>query len=136
MVSKARRTQRTEQAKQYRQFYSTVEWRNTRAEQLHQQPLCERCLKQGVTTAATVVNHRKAHKGDRELFFDLSNLESTCAPCHDQVIQSEETGGTPHSTLGYRGGCDASGWPTDPRHPVNRLQSGQSPPPAGRRTEY
>jgi 5-methylcytosine-specific restriction endonuclease McrA len=61
-----------------------------RAQQLAQQPLCERCLARGIVTAATVANHRKPHKGDWSLFADPKNLESACDPCHNRDIQREE----------------------------------------------
>jgi 5-methylcytosine-specific restriction protein A len=64
---------------------------------------------------ATVVNHRKPHKGDRSLFFDAGNHESTCKPCHDGPIQSEER-------RGFARDIGADGWPTDPRHAANRTR--------------
>jgi 5-methylcytosine-specific restriction endonuclease McrA len=58
--------------------------------QLSKQPLCERCEAKGRVEAATVVNHRKRHRGDLVLFFDPANHESTCKRCHDRDIQREE----------------------------------------------
>jgi hypothetical protein len=52
-----------------------------------------------------VVHHRKAHKGDVALFFDASNLASSCAGCHDIDEQRIERGGKARQQL------DDTGWP-------------------------
>lgn len=114
------RDQRSPEAATYRKLYSTAEWRNARASQLQAHPLCERCAAADFIVAATVVNHRRAHKGDRHLFFDPTNHQSVCAPCHDQAIQSDERTGVATAKVGYRGDVGADGWPTDPRHRANR----------------
>lgn len=33
--------------------------------------------------AATLVDHIVPHRGDAELFWDVSNWQSACKPCHD-----------------------------------------------------
>ena len=103
---------RSPEAAQYRAWYKTAEWQRLRMAQLSKQPLCERCLAKDRTTAATVVHHIEAHKGDRARFLDPTNLASSCAPCHDSDEQSEER-------LGYSKEIGADGWPVDPRHPGN-----------------
>lgn len=37
-----------------------------------------------------MVNHKKPHKGNEALFFDLENTESVCKSDHDALIQKEE----------------------------------------------
>jgi 5-methylcytosine-specific restriction protein A len=117
-----REDQRSPQAQQYRSLYKTSLWRALRLAQLQDQPLCERCEAKGFVIAATVVNHRKPHKGDTALFADPENLESTCKPCHDGPIQSEERTGKANGRTGYDGSANAQGWPTDPRHPANQTR--------------
>lgn len=56
------------------------------------QPLCEFCLVTEEVTAATVVDHRKAHKGDLDLFYDPSNLQSLCKHHHDSAKQMIDNG--------------------------------------------
>lgn len=56
------------------------------------QPLCEFCLVTEDVTAADVVDHRKAHKGDMELFHDPRNLQSLCKHHHDSAKQMMERG--------------------------------------------
>lgn len=100
-------TQRSDEARAYRWLYDTREWLELREYQLRKDPLCRYCLRQGLVTAATVVNHRTPHKGDAQLFFDPANLESVCKLHHDGPIQS-------HERTGHERGCDANGIPHDP----------------------
>lgn len=60
--------------------------------QLRTEPLCRFCLQREIVEAANVVDHIKPHKGDEALFFDPSNLQSLCAPCHDSTKQRIELG--------------------------------------------
>lgn len=67
--------------------------------------LCERCLAEGKTTLATVVNHKipLAHGGSDE----DENTENLCKPC-DLIVTAEQFGlRTP------RQGVGADGWPLD-----------------------
>jgi hypothetical protein len=52
------------------------------------------------------VHHLEPHRGDRELFFDLANLQSVCWRCHSGPIQSEEARGS--SVI-----IGSDGWPID-----------------------
>jgi 5-methylcytosine-specific restriction enzyme A len=88
-------------------LYNSRRWKDIRRDQLEAEPLCARCQTRGVDTLATVAHHRVPHQGDEKLFFDRSNLASSCKPCHDQDEQRVERGGRPRSTT------DADGWPTD-----------------------
>lgn len=56
------------------------------------QPLCEFCLVTEDVTAADVVDHKKPHKGDAELFHDPNNLQSLCKHHHDSAKQMMERG--------------------------------------------
>ncbi|SHF04810.1 5-methylcytosine-specific restriction endonuclease McrA [Kaistia soli DSM 19436] len=112
---------RSAEAKVYRAFYASPVWKALRAEALGRDLFtCQRCrctLVQGKSRDrhTPTVHHIIPHKGDRALFFDLSNLESVCKGCHDKRIQIEETRGT---VLGH----DGNGRPVDPEHPWNRLR--------------
>ena len=96
---------RRRQAKPWRALYGTKEWKALRLAQLTKEPLCKRCKGRGVVRAATVAHHLKAHKGDRELFFDPMNLGSSCTDCHDVDEQRLERGGRPRQQLAD------DGWP-------------------------
>lgn len=115
-----RRDQRSDAAKAYRNLYNTAAWKRARQAQLQAHPLCERCEKAGFIVAASVVNHRKTHKGDTALFLDPENHQSACQPCHDQAIQSDERTGKTTTRVGVSRGTDTKGWPTDPRHAIHR----------------
>jgi hypothetical protein len=60
-----------------------------------------------------VVHHLDPHRGNEELFFDPTNLASSCKPHHDSDEQSEER-------LGYSREVGPDGYYVDPRHPSNR----------------
>ena len=45
-----------------------------------------------MTTAATVVDHMMAHKGNLDLFYDPDNLQPLCKPCHDRHAQRRDRG--------------------------------------------
>ncbi|WP_374307213.1 HNH endonuclease [Methylocella sp.] len=68
-------------------------WRKARLVFLAAHPLCAWCEAKGRVTAASVVHHRVAHRGDAALFWDEANWEALCAPCHDVDAQREEARG-------------------------------------------
>jgi 5-methylcytosine-specific restriction protein A len=68
------------------------------------------CIKRGNTTPATVVDHKKPHKGDPKLFWDEKNWQALCKPCHDAAKRMQEI-------HGYSQGCDVNGFPLDNEHP-------------------
>lgn len=74
----------------WRTWYHTSEWKRLRQAALTADPFCVRCLAKDLVVPATVANHKKPHRGNRDLFFNIDNLEGVCKPCHDSDIQSEE----------------------------------------------
>lgn len=73
---------------------------------------CRFCADQGFTRLATVVDHITPHKGDLKLFWDETNLQALCAPCHNGAKAQIERGG-------YSAMTNQNGWPSDPSHPQN-----------------
>lgn len=65
-------------------------WQKERERFLMANPLCRYCERQGVTTEASVVDHKVPHRGDESLFWDRSNWAPLCASCHSSVKQREE----------------------------------------------
>lgn len=110
---------RSAEAEAYRHLYSTEEWRAVRGTAfVRDLYTCRRCdciLVEGRPNdpQSATANHIVPHRGDRELFFDIDNIESVCKSCHDTLIQREEA-------RGFVIGSDASGRPIDPDHPWNR----------------
>lgn len=65
-------------------------WQKASRAFLHAHPLCERCLAEGRYVKATVVDHKVPHRGDQELFWDQSNWQALCKPCHDKKTFTED----------------------------------------------
>lgn len=82
--------QRTEESKKWRKLYGTAQWIKGRAWFLRNNPLCVFCEEEGRAEPATVVDHIKPHKGDKTLFYDVSNWQGLCAPHHDKTKQAME----------------------------------------------
>ena len=60
-------------------------WRKARKLFLNRNPLCNVCKR-----VATVVDHIKPHKGDKVLFWDMSNWQAMCKSCHDTKTAKED----------------------------------------------
>lgn len=93
--------------------YSTPEWKALRSEWLKSNPVCACC-----GARASVVDHVRPWRGNRQAFLDRSNLQSLCRSCHSKKTASCDGGfGNPTEV---KRGCDAVGRPLDPSHPWNR----------------
>lgn len=57
-------------------------------------PLCAMCEREGVATAATVVDHIVPHRGDAGKFWDEANWQALCQPHHDREKQCQERAAT------------------------------------------
>ena len=64
-------------------------WRTSRDRYLRRNPLCVQCLKEGIITPATVVDHVVPHRGNRTLFWDEHNWQALCKSCHDKKTGHE-----------------------------------------------
>ena len=58
-------------------------WQRARKYYLARHPLCVECTKEDRVRAATVVDHIIPHRGDRKLFWDVSNWQPLCKRHHD-----------------------------------------------------
>ncbi len=67
-------------------------WRRYREQYLRRHPLCVECLERGVLTAATVVDHIIAHRGDYALFWSPENHRALCKSDHDRKTVLEDGG--------------------------------------------
>ena len=75
------------QTKASRAIYRSPEWRKARKAFLTENPYCVDC-----GSAANTVDHRTAHRGDMELFWDRSNWQPMCFPCHQRKRGRERHG--------------------------------------------
>ena len=66
-------------------------WSKARATYLLSHPHCA-MITDGIrcTRSANVVDHIKPHRGDNALFWDKTNWQSLCGPCHNRRKQSLE----------------------------------------------
>lgn len=83
-------------AEPWRAWYSLARWRRLRWDVLTrdlftcQRPSCRRLVGD---TAQLVADHIRPHRGDPDLFWSDTNLQTLCKPCHDSAKQAEERGG-------------------------------------------
>lgn len=75
--------------------------------------LCEECTRNVRVRPGTIADHIKplADGGDDS----RDNYQLLCDPCHAAKTIADKG-----QTQRVRGGCTASGMPTDPRHPWNQ----------------
>lgn len=65
-------------------------WQKQSQLYLKSHPLCASCMKAGRYTKATVVDHIVPHRGSQDLFWDQSNWQPLCKPCHDRKTLTED----------------------------------------------
>ena len=85
----------------------TSEWDNARADFLKAHPHCVRC-----GARASIVDHIQPHKGSVALFWNPSNWQPMCTPCHSGAKQREERRAERHATA------------TDARRPLAATHNG------------
>lgn len=69
-------------------FYNSKAWcgpQGARQQKLRQDPLCERCKREGRYVPATHVHHKVEVRDDPGRALDIENLESLCTPCHSRI---------------------------------------------------
>lgn len=57
-------------------------WRTASKAFLLDNHFCAICSEHGITTPADCVDHIVPHRGDLDLFWDLSNWQPCCLPCN------------------------------------------------------
>jgi len=63
-------------------WYGTEAWQRLRADVLRNEPFCRSCRAQGRKVLTAEIDHILKHDGDPGLFWDPSNLQGLCKPCH------------------------------------------------------
>lgn len=76
-------------AEPWRTWYKLKAWEDLRIEVfVRDSYTCQMC---GRVTGRPVADHIKPHRGDRDLFFAKSNVQTLCkSPCHDSLKQAQE----------------------------------------------
>jgi 5-methylcytosine-specific restriction protein A len=65
-------------------------WQKYRKRFLAAHPLCAICEANGRVTPATEVDHIEPHKGDQVKFWQGSNHQALCKPCHSRKTATED----------------------------------------------
>jgi 5-methylcytosine-specific restriction protein A len=75
----------------YPKLYGSKAWRQLRLNVKDRDGwLCQECLRAGkekMVESGDPVHHKKPHNGNRDIFFDIDNLESVCQNCHDSSVK-------------------------------------------------
>ena len=77
--------------REHHKLYNTTQWRRMRYNILSKNPLCARCSKYNYIEPAVDVDHIISHKGNKELFYDMNNLQPLCKKCHSWKTNRENT---------------------------------------------
>jgi 5-methylcytosine-specific restriction protein A len=77
-----------------RQLYQTARWRRRSKAFLRRvaNVLCVWCQAEGLTTAATTVDHEPPHHGDVTLFWDESTWRGACRSCNSARANRDRRG--------------------------------------------
>lgn len=94
----------------YQRFYRSTEWRGCRVRHLRVHPACVRCRRVRTHMAVDHILPLRTHWSKR---LDPANLQTLCPGCHRGKHREDLSG--------YRTDVDATGWPTDTRHPIHTL---------------
>jgi 5-methylcytosine-specific restriction endonuclease McrA len=87
----------------WKRWYKTARWAKLR-QQVFMRDLytCQRsgliCSGEHPAPDSPVANHKVAHRGNPDLFWDIDNIETVSKEVHDGLIQAEE-----QATLHQRG---------------------------------
>jgi len=71
-----------------RRWYRTPQWKALRARVLREQAY--QCADCGHVVAALEVDHLVKHEGNPRLFWDRTNVQALCRPCHSRKTQRGE----------------------------------------------
>jgi 5-methylcytosine-specific restriction endonuclease McrA len=85
-----RNSVKSPEAYQQSRLYATAAWQRMRLSVLNHEPLCRACASDGRVEAATVVDHIRRHNNDINLFYDRTNLQPLCVPCHNFKTAGED----------------------------------------------
>ncbi|MFP5078640.1 HNH endonuclease [Rhizobium sp. YIM 134829] len=79
------------QSEPWRRLYNTARWKRLRIATFTRDLFtCRLCSSVEGDTSKLVCDHVIPHKGDLELFWDETNLQTLCKTCHDREKQRQE----------------------------------------------
>ena len=75
-------------------LYRSERWRKLRKLKIAQNPVCERCARQGIYKSVEIVHHKEYVTDQNywkpEIFYNIDNLECLCRECHNKEHFSQE----------------------------------------------
>lgn len=79
----------------WRAWYRTARWQKLRQQVFvrdlyRSQRSGELCIGKYPAPNSPVANHKKPHKGDPALFWDINNIETITKAEHDSIVQADE----------------------------------------------
>jgi 5-methylcytosine-specific restriction protein A len=79
----------------WRAWYRTARWQHLRMQVFTRDAFkCQRtgilCVGKYPAPNSAVANHKRPHRGDPALFWDINNIETVSKEVHDGLIQAEE----------------------------------------------
>lgn len=90
----AGRTRYRREVTPWRKWYDTARWKRLRWSILTRDLfMCQMCKRAEADTSQLVGDHKVPHRGDPTLFWDATNLQCLCKPCHDSRKQAIERRG-------------------------------------------
>jgi len=87
VTDRARKARHDRNRPNARQRGYTRQWEQARAEFLRIYPYCAMC-----GAPASLVDHITPHRGDQRIFWDKTNWQPLCTPCHSRHKQRQERG--------------------------------------------
>ena len=73
-------------------LYRSRRWRRERLVFLKKHPLCCECERDGIISAAAVVDHVDPHRGDETVFWDDTRWQALCTSCHSRKTAARDGG--------------------------------------------
>lgn len=68
--------------------YKSKRWQRLRKQKLINNPICERCYKQGIIKPTYIIHHKEyitdKNYNDDNIFYNIDNLESLCIEHHNK----------------------------------------------------
>jgi 5-methylcytosine-specific restriction protein A len=80
---KRRKNRKAKQSDDVDKIYKTQRWRRVRALQLKENPLCDKCRKEGKVKDAEMVDHIKPIRAGGNAY-NMDNLQSLCQAHHNK----------------------------------------------------
>jgi len=76
----------------WKRWYHTARWKRLRIEVFARDMFtCQMCGRLQGNTSKLVADHRRPHRGNAQLFWDMNNLQTLCdSPCHSSAKQRDE----------------------------------------------